>query len=385
MKLSSKYIYIYILLFALIIVACSRKANNDNLVINLNPSNAKPINLQEWCKSIELVQLETVPKSLIASCHKIIEHDGRYYFLDLDQRAVFVFNKLGQFVFSTKDLIGKGPNEYASLVDFNINMLNDEIEILDAPSRKIKVYNLDGSFNRAIQLAPELLPLGHFNPITKDTYVFYTKGGQQRDESLLFYSLKSKKIIKKAGKLPDNVHFLPTTMNVPFHQISEQVHFNYTFPSNSIYLIDKKQFDIIKILELDFGEFNFIIDDLPKKGKKDFYRKFMRDNNKYAFIINIAESDKILFVHFLLHDKIFIAKINKTTRETTICFNDTNSMGQLPPPNLIKDNVLTYVCEPGYLRYVISEELLDNTSKNIISNINESDNPVIIKYTLRDN
>lgn len=384
MKFSSKYICS--LLFVLIIVACSRKVNNDNLVISLKPNNAKPIDLKEWCKSIELVQLETSPKSLIASCHKIIEHDGRYYILDLDQRAVFVFSKQGQFVFSTKDLIGKGPNEYASLVDFNINLFNDEIEILDAPSRKIKMYNLDGSFNRAILLAPELLPLGHFKPITKDTYVFYTKGGQQRDESLLFYSLKMKKIIQKTGKLPDNVHFLPTTMNVPFHQINEHVYFNYTFPSNSIYLIDKKQFDIIKILELDFGEYNFTIDDLPKKGKKDFYRKFMRDNNdKYAFIINIAENDRILFVYFLLHEKIFIAKIDKTTKETLICFNETNSMGQLPPANLIKDNELTYVCEPGYLRYVISEELLDNTSKNIILNMSESDNPVIIKYTLKDN
>ncbi len=383
MKLSNKYIYI--LLFALSVVACSRKANDDNLVINLKPDNAKSIDLKEWCKSIELVQLETSPKSLIASCHKIIEHDERYYILDLDQRAIFVFNKQGEFVFTTKDLIGKGLSEYASIVDFDINSFNNEIEILDAPSRKIKIYDLNGNYNRTILLASELLPLGHFKPITKDTYIFYTKGGQRRDESLLFYSVKMKKIVKKTGKLPDNVHFLPTTMNVPFHQINDHVYFNYTFPSNSIYLIDKEHLDIAKILELDFGKYTFTIDQLPKKKRKDFYRTFMRNNDEYAFIINIVENDKNLFVHFLLHKNIFIAKIDKATRETKICFNETNLMGQLPPANLIKDNVLIYVCEPGYLRYVISEELLDNTSKDIISNINESDNPVIIKYTLRDN
>ncbi|MBN1768873.1 MAG: 6-bladed beta-propeller [Prolixibacteraceae bacterium] len=206
---------IFTLMFVLIIVACSKKDNNDDLVIKLNPNKATPVKLEEWFESIEIVKLETSSQSLISNCNKIIEYEGRYYIFDSTQRVVIVFNKLGKFIFSSNDFKGKGPGEYAGLVDFNLNLFNKEIEILDAMDTKIMTYSLDGSYKRTIQLAPEVLPLYCYYPVTKDIYAFYTKKSQQRDESLIFYSLSSGKIVNKTGKLPNYVNYFPTTMTVP--------------------------------------------------------------------------------------------------------------------------------------------------------------------------
>lgn len=173
---------------------------------------------------------------------------------------------------------------------------------------------------------------------------------------------------------------------VPFHTIDEHIYFNHIFPSNSLYSIDKKHVEITKRIELDFGEYNFKIDDLPKNRKNEYYRKFMLDNkDKHAFIVNIAENNKILFVHFFLNDKTYVAKVNKTTKESTIFYNVLGSIEQFPTVNLMKDDVLTYVCEPGYLKYYVSDKLLDSTSRKIISNVNNSDNPYVIRYTLKKN
>ena len=382
MKKDNKFI-VYLILF-LSITGCSQNNNENYPLINLNPDVAKKLNFKDWCTQIKLVPLETNSNSVIADCHKIMKYNNRYFILDVDQRAVFAFNKSGKYLFSTKNFQGKGPNEYISLTDFNINYLNKKLEILDPPDYKIKIYDLNGKYNRHISLSQELLPLESFKALSKDIYLFYTKSTQRKNGNILFYSIKKNKIVQKVGELPKKAYILPTTMRIPFHNIGNKIHFNYTFPSNSIYCINQRKLNMEKLVEFDFGKYNFTLEDLPNNRKKDYYQSFVSiDNEEYAFVFNIIENETNIFIHFYLKKKIYIARYEKSTKKTLIQYMEFGSLGQLPPPNLVDNNYLYYVCEPGYVKYYLSDELLDTDSKQNLSDLNIDDNPVIIKYKLQ--
>jgi hypothetical protein len=359
------------------------KSKENNTIFYLNPDDAKEINISHWINQIALIPLETTTNSLLANCYKILEYDNHYYIHDFEQNAIFKFDIKGKFVFSTKHLIGRGPKEYASMVDFDINPFTGKLEILDALKKQIKILELDGNYNGTVTLPEELLPLSNFKILTEDIYIFYSKGGRKIKESILFYSMNQKKVLKRTGILPENINFLPTTTKVPFYELQDNIYFSYTFPSNNVYKVNKERLSIDKTQEINFGKYNFSFEELPTNEKKEYYRTFISNNtDSYAFILSRKENRASIFIHFYFRNKTYIAKINKQSGKTEINYNTTNSKGQLPPPHLINDNALYYVCEPGYLDYVLDKNLLTEESKFLLSKISINDNPVLIKYTL---
>lgn len=377
--------YISIVLISLAALNCRNEGTISYNSIQINPDKAKPINLNELFERIELIPLETTTESLIASCNKLVEHNSKYFILDLNQHTVIAFNNQGKFLFNTKSFRGFGPKEYRTLVDFDINIRNNTLELLDAPAQKIKIYDLDGNYVDEIQLSTELLPLSHFKVLSDDVYLFYTKSVQRRKESVLFYSVQEKKVLNRTGNLPEEIHFLTSTMHNPFHSINNEMYFTHIFPNNEIYLINLSTNKLEKAFDIEFGKYNFLLNDLPIGKEKEFYRNFIKNNNdKYAFIVNVKQNNKLVLIHFLLQNEFYIAKFDKQTKETIIYSNKIGTSGQLPPPNLMENNSLTYVCEPAYIDYVIKEGLLDNRSKQVLAEVRRNNNPFIVKYIFKN-
>lgn len=384
MKLKKTHI-VNICFCILLIISCSKNRDkSSNLIININPNEATKIKLNSWFKRIELIPLETTNESVITGCFKMIDAYSRFYIQDQRQHAIFVFSKTGKFLFSTKYLLGKGPKQYSSLVDFDINRFTNNMEILDAIQRKIKIYDSNGGFINAISLAPELLPLGSFIAVTKDIYLFYTKSGHSRDESLLFYSINKKQILKMTGDLPAKARYITSTNFTPFYLLNNQVHFSHIFSSNSLYSVNSESLEIENIFELNFGKYNLTLDDLPDNKDKEFYSSFMRNNNnRYTFVVDKKECEKYLLIFFYFNQKQYVAKYDKITKQLIVCYFEYNLPGQLLPPNITENNTLYYVAEPRYVKYVIDSQLLDIDSQSILTKIKEDDNPVIVKYILK--
>ena len=376
----------FICLYLFLIFGCSEKLDKRDinaLIVNINPDQAAPLKLNSWVKRIDVIPLETTKESVLTGCYKIIDFNSRFYIQDQRQHTIFVFSNAGKFVFSTKHLKGKGPNEYSSIVDFDINRFTNNLEFLDAFERKIKIYDTNGTYIRAISLAPELLPLQSFIALTNDIYLFYSKSGSKKAESLLFYSISKKKILNRTGDLQSKTNDLVSTSFKPFYLLNDRVYFSQVYPSNSLYLVNPQSLEIEKILELDFGKYNFSLDALPENKNKEFYRSFTRNNgNRYAFVIEKIESEKCIFTYFFFKQKMYIAKYEKATKKLLVCYNEPKSMGQLLLPDITNGDTLYHVIEPGYVNYVIDNSLLDVYSKNILTKIKDDDNPVIVKYTL---
>lgn len=376
------FIIIFVLIFlSVVLINCSEEVNESSITqIKIDPEKTQEFILSDWVSKIDLVPLETTEESVINSCWKIIEKKNKLFIQDQRQGEIFVFDSMGNFIFNTKHLKGKGPGEYLSLLDFNINPTNENIEILDGPGNKILVYDSITRFLYDYELSKQLLPFKNFTPITNDIYAFYSTS---REHSLIFYSVSKEKIKRKDANIPDYANLFTSTINSPFSFLNGTIYFQHTFPTYSLYKMDTIKMKLYNTITLDFGVHSIAYDNLMPKKKKKYYRDFIRERNKVN-VVNIIDLSKKVIAFYLFENEINILFFDKKTKTYTICKQEYNSKGQIFPPLFVKNNILFSACEPGELHYVIDKRLLTNNSRKFLDSISRYDNPIIVKYSLKD-
>ena len=96
--------------------------------------------LSDIIDTCKFIPLETASdKSLVGHISKILKYKDKFY-IATDNKRILVFNTDGSFSHRI-DRLGRGPQEYADLADFDI--ADDRIIVLS--HHKIVVYTLDGA------------------------------------------------------------------------------------------------------------------------------------------------------------------------------------------------------------------------------------------------
>lgn len=372
---------------ALILVSCHEATNKfsfNTIKINIEEQQSPIVGFNDIFSEIELIPLETTSKSIIGKPQEFKIFNDNYYIRDSQQNCILVFNKNGKLIFSSKNLIGKGPNEYYNCGHYSIDKKTGNILILDMPLRNITEYNINGDFVQRISFPNEFVGIIAFEILSKNVFAFYFAENQVgKNESITIFDAKENKIIKKIGVYPEK-YLSASTNSIHFYSYKDTIIFNHFFPSYSTYFIDPQNFNLIEKYIYNFNKFNFNPNILPDNVDKKNHKVLINDYfTRYAIVINKLENDKYVLVSYFLKHSI-IAIYNKSTRKITIKENLSGSKEQLLPPDAIDNQHLYYLCQPSNLNYVISWNLLTNHSKNILKNINNSDNPVIIKYKMKD-
>ncbi len=118
--------------------------NPIRLNIAENYNSKKELNISEVGTEIKYVQLETTENCYFSQINKIIIDD---YIYVSAREGLFVFAENGKFIRSIGKK-GRGPGEYNSIVDFDIN--NETVAILEITQHKILLYKNDGTYLKSI-------------------------------------------------------------------------------------------------------------------------------------------------------------------------------------------------------------------------------------------
>jgi hypothetical protein len=386
MNIIKKITSIVLLGSILIIFKSCQEKNTDKTVseylkINVNIEDVKIISATQWFSSVELIPLETNEKSLIGQWKKIIFHEGKFFILDRKQDVILVYNANGDYVSSSLSKKGHGPEEYMSILDFDISKETNTIEILDASSYKIKKYDTEFNYLNNWILPQNLLPFSYFKILPHDKYAFYYGPSEKDRESIRIFSANEKRVIKKLKPHPFFIEDIINTQGNPFYEFNNQLFFTYTYPNNESYKIELENWNIKKVVEYNFGKYTFTPDVMQSNRIGDF---FQNNRSRYVFITNKYENKKDYLVFTYFKDDMYIIKYDKQTKSQEAISWKFSDGGMLLPPAFIDNDFLYIITENQYLSEVINQQLLSKTAKKILNQIKEDDNPVMIRYKFQN-
>ncbi|NDV47963.1 6-bladed beta-propeller [Paludibacter sp. 221] len=362
---------IYFLLSIFLFFGCQKKEGGVYIDINQRDK----ISLLDIFRKVELIPLETNSESLIKLINKIIDHKNHFYVLDIHLANVFIFDNEGNFIKKISNK-GMGPNEYINISDFEIDTKNEKILLLSSVDRTIHCYSLDGNFEKKYKLPDIKGAYGSFKILTEDIVAFWTSDYKNR---IKLYSLTSGELIA------ENFHEEENNYNIFLRTRFPYKNFLARSSQNTVYSISTDG-TIRDAYNWDFGKYN----NNPKKMKKspeftsrvamtDFVKKvYASDIVNYIFTLHGGNSQYI-YTQIYRKDNPINIFYDKNTLES-IVFSKTVEGAHIYPFLWEEEYVIGIPDWQYNMDETVPDIILDKENIEKKRKIDDSDNPVLIKY-----
>lgn len=366
---------IFLLLVGLFVTGCGKQpVTNDFVLWKIDPTSARKTDLTQIVDSIFLVPLETNDSCLIKKVYSIVYSGNRLY-INNNCLEVQAYDDSGKFLYSTKEHYGVGPQNYRYVQAFKV-LDNDTLEIFDAVSCKICYYVHSEGLISSFDIPKSILPVGEYEWLNEDTCVF--SEGSVQNSALKMYSKSKNKILKKTID-KQGADFIKTSKTL--YSVDGELYYAAAYPSNELYNLDNSLGKNL-VYRLDFGVYNFSIKDLPEGNSRKFYYDYIEENNK-VYPFSKYAIDNALISFFQFNRQLHVAYMNRTTGKSFTFKNEIGSHHQFLIPTLVQDNCFFYVCEPGYLPYMVDTTLMNRVEIDKMNHVEEMDNPIVIIYKMK--
>lgn len=371
---------ILILIVTIALYSCNHKATQVESTLKLDARKDTCVSLYDIFSSFDFIPLETNEKSLLKSpALELKVYNDIFYIFDDEQMLIMTFDIYGKHL-STIDLQGNGLGEYTELYDFSFNQFTGNLELLD-PHLGINIYNKDNyKFIRRIN-KPTNFPIIHrFCPINPSEYLFLCES--KDGNKMVIYNFEKNKITSELYDIPEFLLFKTFYHHVysPFYVFADKVHFVQAY-DGKVFILEKNK--LSEKYYWDFGANNFNLQNLPPDNDIKFYFNWDKTIGKnYATcFVKYAENKKYYMTQYRFNGKKHHLIYNKEDK-STLTFTSFQE-GNFSTPTFMDEKFAYSIIMPQLLEYYINPNLLDNKSKEIFGNIQDDDNPVILKYKLK--
>ena len=370
-----------IILLGYLLSACNVTPKNQNntlvpYLLTDNGVNSK-IKLSEIItRHYRIIPLETKAKCLVGKIDKIIKRDSVFYILS-NERKIETFNQEGKHL-STLEKIGRGPDEYTYIGDFDVYSKNGQKEIWLCDMNCIKIYNAETMQHVKSIYYPFVV--NKFKK-TPDNYILLMTG---QNKSLISLSDPSGNIIdscvntKVTNTMLKPVQFIPykdkfiyqidmTNSCVSYDPEHKQFQEKFIVNTENNWL-SELQYDAL-FQEHEYGFLKYL--------KNYTFIKTLRYMNKKLYIV--SHKDKKRYLHILSNSKQQTIQFAPNTRIINDIFSSDNNLNFISSLNMGEsDDSILLILEPSVQD--IRQIKRESDSQRIISKINENDNPVILEY-----
>lgn len=367
--------------------------------------------------SLTYIKLETTPDCVIGVIDKIIPVNDRFIVVDKTvSKSIFLFDTKGKFI--TKiGTTGRGAKEFDSPDDVTYNKYREEIVVWCNNLKKILTYKIDGTFLSEFKLDYYIYALSVYD---KKTLVVFLNNVVENTlpegdkYNLLFLDLDGNTISKQAPvDIKKDKFSGPCNHSFSSYNDSQLFFFPYKNTINTIY-IDS----IAPRYYVNYGAQNLPEELLAGKTFRQVYKEIKKMD--VGVLTRFLETDSYIYLGSN-YGKLPINSIyNKRTKKVstfTLAVNDIKTLYPLPVIIAVSDDSFIGYCESH--QFVPLRDLYKNISKesqninnvikgnyqnlpngelksnflrvledinfkmdkeeiDFVSNINESDNPIII-------
>lgn len=337
-----------------------------------------------------IIKLETNSKSLILESKKIEYHNNKIYIIDsYSEYSVTCFDENGKFKFKLKK-IGKGPDEYISFEDANINKHTGDIELL-VKRRHLMLYDSLGNFKQRIKLPYFADKFCSIKGI-RFFYRNYIIENKNEIESFRLYSMDLVGNIKKYLKFESNGYGVGITGHDNFSRYSDNEYRFIERYNDTIYNINSK--GIEALYKINFiGYENNKPNDFLTNGEKYPNREKSAKKLSIPFLFSFYEFDNFIVGYYRKYINdipgifCYIFDKEKNTllqNQNDINYNILNVSRNTFCPGFNIDNNPITIISPNEIAQIIAYQTNPDYKKKIKSffefDDNINDNPYIIQY-----
>lgn len=391
---------LYCALFVLVLVSCKRNTETKNISVECIPvylNDNGNDRMSDFIHKIEVISLQTDTNCLISTYSKMDYCEELEMYIIMDKELIVsLFSKDGKFIANSKSVMGDGPEEYRTAVDVIYNPYSKSIEILN-PYGTIYRYDTSFRFIEKMSLDRNSQIFVRFTPLDRNQYILTPVVTGFKDAAMYFCDY-DKNIIGLPISYEEDC-FASVSMNYnPFFKIDGDLFFSPLFFNYMFYKVNPYTQTILPIMQLDFKDKAVHKNDLVKQfgttskesiNREDVERNFkvlsntndyLRNSNipipiikffndKYVYLFILQKDETISYIYDR-HKKQSYMQTAKSEVRLNFCF-------------YIDDNILVSMVQPYEIENYVDEKLMDKKYLNVIKNIEEDNNPIIIKYYLQ--
>lgn len=372
---------INLLLFLLI--SCKRQIieNKSNAqIINIDLENIVKPDFKKTISQIDIVPLELNESSMIGNLNKtkkLLYIPNKYYVVVDNRYIINVFDMKGKHISSSTECIGEGPKDYSIFQDLTYNYDNDTFVVLDAYGNLITYDFLFKFISKKKIECQSKEKIRNIYAVNKHTYILF-----DTTEKGIFYVYDpiKDKLLKKVNY--QGMIAFQTSVNSPFYRSNTDLYFTPPEINNYLFMFDEQNNDLYPLYYLEGNENSIAKKDLDQfeQEGEEISKYILLDCPKYS-PINRLFNKKHIVSTYLKEQELFINFCNLSTKKNTTYYKRKDVSPNFPNFFALEDNALIAIVNPFDIDKYIDIDLVNN--KNIISSINEEDNPLIVKYYLQ--
>lgn len=394
--------HFYLFIFPFLLFSCMSKEKKIEDIDVISWESALK-NDTSFLESIDIIPLETDSDILVKTPSLFQYIKAIDAFLLMDSRsALYLFDRNGRHCSNSVSCIGEGPKEYVMAVDAEYNPYTNFIELYNAHTSSIHCYDLQFHWKQTIKLKQEVgFAAQTMSVLRENVYALDPVRLNEEDLYMKVYDFSNNEAVitnvpyHKSGYIAET-----NMMRKSLQVIDSNIYYTPDYMDYHFYQYNVEEGRFFSIYRLDFGKESVSkkkLDELygkskPAKGKEVLKSvSIMQEKNDYLLsshyplpIIRLI-NDSYVYVHFICnrtpHNLIYNRKTKKifglTPNSPLImyrCFN-------------LVDNVLYSILYPYELDRYINEttkKYLSEDALKRLENIREEDNPVVIKYVLKN-
>ena len=353
--------FVYLLSVILVLCSCTAERQNGGNVFAIDYDEDEYFDWNAMVQLDEVIPLETNDSCLLSYADKCEFGKDKIVYNDSKQRALFVFDGKGKFLYKI-DALGGGDKEYSQIKDVIISRDGNRILILDQTS--ILVFDLaTGAYRDRLSLGEEVV--SSFDQLAEG-----------EDGRLYFWSMG---LENSLYVLNENGHFSALKERRGFPYASQKF---YRDDSGRLNLIsDYGQYEVEAIVgdsvqqkySFDFGPWAFPADKKVRTGTE--WEK-AEEEPYFKSLLSVFETKDALYVRTASpRKKLYNIAISKETSKV-VCGNQSEK-----DPVGVMGSDATFFYGMLYPAYIEEDTPLSNLLRKY--NVQDDDNPVIIKFRFK--
>ena len=282
----------------------SGDARQETTVIKVNFNSDNPqdtLRLSDIFSEVQYVKLSDIPNASVGNISSVRINSERIYLQDMSNKQIVVYDREGNYLMNIHRR-GRGPGEYVSLTQFDVNDKTGEISILDLSSRKMLVYDPSGDFLRDFSIVKNDDVPRDFAILDNGDYVFYSPDYNKGTDHYGIWQTDSLGVEnKQILEIPKKYEFSAGLFPKYFHHLGENVYVKGREFDGALYHIGTDSYDIPYVLDVDI--------------------KLSKDLARSKKLVSKIEDDLYIIMHYLETNKWMYVQLFDMKKAITVLYD----------------------------------------------------------------